>query len=134
MRVVVSGIVLVALTSLLSACGGGSTTSGTASTGSSSHKNTAGCLVGASNCASGSDACNAAEQTIQLALAKTAKPTVEIVSGPSVVTTKKAIRNDREIIRQVIDQVSALRSTYLTCPNADPNLDANIAALKSYLH
>jgi hypothetical protein len=29
--------------------------------------------------------------------------------------------------------VSALRSTYVTCPGHDPNFDANVAALKTYL-
>jgi hypothetical protein len=127
-------VIAVALALMAAACGGASASSGKASSGSSSDKHTAGCLVDASNCDTGSAACKAAEQTIQQALAKTAKPTVEIVAGVSSITRKKQIAKDRQIIRGVIAQVTALRSTYLTCPNHDPNLDANIAALKTYLH
>jgi hypothetical protein len=126
--------VLMAAGGLLSACGGGSTPTGGLSRESSSHKDNAGCLIGSANCDPGASAtCKAAEQTIQEALAKMAKPIVEIAAGPSAITTRQAIAKDRQIIRQVIAQVTAVRATYLTGPNADPNLDANIAALKSYL-
>jgi hypothetical protein len=77
--------------------------------------------------------CKAAEGTIQQALAKTAKPIVEIAAGVSAITSKRQIAKDRQIIRGVIAQVSALRSTYMTCPSHDPNFDANVAALKTYL-
>jgi hypothetical protein len=130
----VGTIAVLALALAAPACGGGSATSGKVSGASTHHKNTAGCLVGAANCNSDSAACKAAERTIQQALGKTAKPTVEIVSGVSAITSKKEIARDRHTIRRVIAQVTALRSTYLACPNHDPNLDANIAALKSYLH
>jgi hypothetical protein len=91
-------------------------------------------LVGTANCNSGSAACKAAERTIQQALGKTATPIVEIASGVSAITSKKKIARDRRVIRGVIAQVRTLRSTYLACPNHDPNLGANITALKSYLH
>ena len=48
--------------------------------------------------------------------------------------TKADLARDRQKIRRAVAQVEALRSTYLACPGHDPNLDANVKALKTYVH
>lgn len=131
----VGAIVIVALAVTVAGCGGGSASSSKASSGASTKKkDTSGCLVGASSCAGGSTACTTLQNTIETELANTAKSTVEITVGVSPITSKAKIAKDRQKISKVITQLTAIRAAYLACPGHDPNFDANVKALKTYLH